>query len=279
MCEVLAVREPITPRTLDHVDAGSADGPTVVLLPGGLTGRPSFEALLGPLGERGLRAVAVEPIANERGSTGEVGDLSYDAEVERESLRLTLAEVAPGERVHLVGWSNGGRAALAFALGHPELVATVTAVEPAAWWLAPDDPGAAELEALVRSIAGREVPDEALVQFLENVRVAPAGTDLRALPQWPVWRGVGSTLSWYGPAMEVTAQAQLERVEDVRAPVLLARGTWTAPWLRQVVDVLAARLPDVRVVELEGGHACLLQDAPTFIEALVGHVSATRATG
>jgi len=257
-------------RVLHH-EITNGEGATIVLVPGGLTGIRSFDPVVPMFAERGFRVVAAEPIANELGGRGEVGDPSYDAAVERESLRRTIEQVASGEAVHLVGWSNGGRACLGFAGHHPELVATVTAVEPAAFWLS-DDPGAVELGELISSVSGRPVPDDVVVAFLENVRVAPPGTELTALPQWPAWRAVANTLGWYPQAMFETAPAELVP-EQVTAPVLLARGTWTAPWLREVVDVLAGRLPQAEVVELEGGHACLVQSAADFVAAASAHIA------
>jgi len=257
-------------RVLEH-EVGGGGGDTVVLVPGGLTGIRSLDPIAVGLADRGFRTVAVEPIPNALGGRGEAGDPSYDGDVERESLRLTIEEVGGGS-VHLLGWSNGGRAALDYAARHD--VRSVVAVEPAAFWLV-DDPGARELEDLLRGSAGGEISDDVLVAFLENVRVVPPGTDLRALPQWEAWRGVRNALSWYGDAVYDTV-TQLE-VEAIDVPVLLARGTWTAPWLRAAVDVLAGRLPDVRVLDLEGGHACLLQSVDDFLDAAEQHLRAASA--
>jgi pimeloyl-ACP methyl ester carboxylesterase len=41
------------------------------------------------------------------------------------------------EDVHLVGWSNGGRMALDFALAHVGRVRSLTMIEPSAPWLDP----------------------------------------------------------------------------------------------------------------------------------------------
>jgi pimeloyl-ACP methyl ester carboxylesterase len=261
-------------RVLTHTVAGS--GETMLLVPGGLTGFRSFDPLVPLLADRGFRVVAVEPIANELGAAGVVGDPSYDADVERASLLLTIREVADGTPVHLVGWSNGGRAVLACALAAPEEVATVTAVEPAAWWLAPEEEGVAALRDLTTAIAGREVTDDELLAFLEIVRVAPAGTDYRSVPQWEAWRSVRNALSWYSPSMAASAEAQLVDLDQLRVPLLLARGTWTAGWLRTVVDRIAARVAQTRVAELDGGHACLLQSAAAFVDLVATHAGSAR---
>lgn len=230
------------------------------------------------LAEKGYRVIGVEPIANELGGNGAVGAADYDADVERKSLRPTVERATSGERVHLVGWSNGGRAALAYAAGYPQHVASVTAVEPAAWWLLPDDAGAAELATLADALHGREVTEDELVTFLSNVVVAPPGTDYRALPQWSAWSSVRNTLSWYGPRMTSSAAAQLAAIDRIEVPTLLLRGTWTAGWLRRVVDRLAEQLPKVVVRDLEGGHACLLQSQDAFVDAVDAHVRSVTST-
>jgi len=81
------------------------------------------------------------------------------------------------------------------------------------------------------------------------------------LPQWVMWRAVANTLSWYDDAMFDIAPPEVVPAA-IEAPVLLARGTWTAPWLRAVVDVLAAELPRAQVLELDGGHACCRAPPP-----------------
>ena len=250
------------------------DGAPLVLIPGGLTDYQSLDPLVPKLAAQGYRVITVQPIANDRGGSGQAGVDDYDAEVERESLRLTVEATAPGQAVHVVGWSNGARAALAFAAGHPDRVTSVVAVEPPMMWLLPDDPGARELRQLVDALHGKHVDEDHLQTFLANVRVAPEGTDYRSLPQWPAWSQVRQTLSWYGQRVTGSAQAQLEDLESIHVPVLLLRGTWTAPWLRGVVDLLAERLPDARVRDLEGGHACLLQSADDFVAAVDEHARA-----
>lgn len=78
-------------------------------------------------------------------------------------------------------------------------------------------------------------------------------------------------ISWYGDRAVRSAEAGIEGFQRLKIPTLLVRGRSTAPWLSATVDVLAARLPNASVVELDGGHACLLESAPEFVAALVAH--------
>ncbi len=118
-------------RVLRYEDRGA--GEPVVLIPGGLTGWLSWIPHQERLAGR-YRVVRVQPIHNELGSAGQPGQLGYTAAIERESFRLTLDQLGI-DGPHLVGWSGGGKAALEFASEYPDRVATLTLVEPAAYWI------------------------------------------------------------------------------------------------------------------------------------------------
>src|ERR1700749_4996213 len=122
-------------RILEHDQTGSGE-PPLALLPGGLTGWQSGTPLMPSL-PAPRRFVRLQPIVNAEGLAGHPGDPTYDAEVERESIEITLDEAGVAD-MHLVGWSNGGRIALDFALAHPQRVLTLTLIEPAAYWLVAD---------------------------------------------------------------------------------------------------------------------------------------------
>jgi hypothetical protein len=42
----------------------------------------------------------------------------------------------------------------------------------------------------------------------------------------------------------------------------------TKPWLKRVVDVLGERIPEARIVELPGDHACAIQSIDRFLQEL-----------
>jgi pimeloyl-ACP methyl ester carboxylesterase len=259
-------------RVLEHDQAGEGD-PPIVLFPGGLTGWDSWLPLV-PALAADRRVVRVQPIVNAEGVAGRVGDGTYDAGVERESLKCTLDAMGI-EDMHLVGWSNGGRMALDFALANPDRVRTLTAIEPAAWWLVADvDEGARRFDKFIRGCAGREIIGEDVIQeFLLSVGFGGSEVDFTALPQWDFWFSCRQTLSWYDERTALSAEAGIEGFERLDVPVLLVRGRSTAPWLRDVVDVLARGFPRAGVVELDGGHACVLESPDEFVAALTSHVN------
>jgi pimeloyl-ACP methyl ester carboxylesterase len=257
-------------RVLEHDQNGVGD-PPLVFLPGGLTGWQSLLSLA-PLLSADRRLVRMQPIVNAEGMAGRIGDGSYDAGVERESIRLTLEEAAVRE-MHLVGWSNGGRMALDYALAQADRVRTLTLIEPATWWLVADrDETAAGFTAFASACAGREVEEDDVEKFFRDVGFAGPGIDIRALPAWSLGLSGRQTLSWYDEGATRTLAAGIEGFERLNVPTLLVRGRQTAPWLRSVVDVLAEQMPEAAVVELDGGHACILERPEEFVAALVSHV-------
>jgi pimeloyl-ACP methyl ester carboxylesterase len=262
-------------RVLEQDRSGQGE-PPYVLIPGGLTGWQSWLPLVPALSaERAV--VRVQPICNAEGLAGRPGDPTYSAEVERESIGLTLAAAGVSE-MHLVGWSNGGRIALDFALAHPESVRTLTLIEPAAYWLVADtDETAASFHEYLLTRAGRELSDADLREFLVRVGLGAPDTDFEALPQWEFWSSCRQALSWGGEKVTESAAAGIEGFERLDVPTLLVQGRSTAPWLMGVVDLLAVGMPDAGVVELEGGHACILESPEEFVAALSGHAGAALA--
>lgn len=255
-------------RVLEYEVAGSGD-PAIVLLPGGLTGWQTWEPFM-PVLAKHRRAVRLQPIANAEGTAGRVGDGTYDAGIERESIARTLEQIGVDE-MHLVGWSNGGRMALDFALAHEPRIRTLTLVDPAAWWLVEDaDPSGRAFAEFVATRANRELSEDDLERFLVDVGVAGPETDFRALEAWDFWSSSRQALTWTDLS---SAAAGIEGFEGLDVPTLLIRGRQTAPWIRSTVDVLASGMPNATVFELDGGHACLVEQPGEFLAALDGHLN------
>lgn len=262
-------------RILEHDQAGSGE-PPLVLLPGGLTGWQSWLPLM-PALSASRRVVRLQPIMNAEGLAGHPGDPTYDAEVERESIDKTLNQAGVAE-MQLVGWSNGGRIALDFALAHPQRVLTLTLIEPAAYWLVADrEESARSFQEYLDRCAGRELTDEDLCEFLVRAGLGGADTDFGSLPQWDFWSSCRQALSWGGERAMSSAAAGIEGFERLAVPTLVIRGRSSSPWLREVAGLLASEMPEASLVELEGSHACILEHPEEFAAALAGHLG--RAPG
>jgi pimeloyl-ACP methyl ester carboxylesterase len=263
------------PRILQYDIKG--EGEPLVLLPGALTGWLSWIGHQDRLAAS-RRVIRMQPMHNELGTAGQPGDPSYTAETERESIRLTLDELGIGA-ADFGGWSGGGRAAIEFALAHPERVCTLTLVEPGAYWMLRQLGERAgevdDLSAFLSGLVGRVVTEDDLARFLGLAGFVQAGQDPRLLPGWERWLPHRMALSWQTEALADPGRS-IGELGRIACPTLLVKGTVSAAWLRAVVDALAARLPNARVLELDGDHACHMQSMDAFLEAFEGHLEGAR---
>ena len=254
------------PRVLLSDDRGS--GPAVVLVPGGLTGWVSWIPHQQRLADR-FRVVRVQPIHNELGSAGVPGDLSYTAEVERESLRLTVEELGLAQ-TGFAGWSRGGGALIEYALAYPQQITSLTLIEPEASWVlgGGDRFGSAEweeAEAFLQGLEGTEVSEQDLAQFLTLFGMARSPGEAPGHPAWDSWVEHRAALSW---PYEKTGDPHrsIDDLEAIQCPVLLVKGTDSTPRDREIVDTLRNHLPNARTVELAGGHASHIESIDRFME-------------
>lgn len=262
------------PRVLTHHALG--EGEPLVLVPGGLTGWVSWIPHQERLSAH-YRVIRVQPIHNELGSAGEPGDPTYTAEVERESLRLTL-DALEIDRAHLAGWSNGGKALIELALAHPHRARSLTLIEPPAYWildqLGETDPRLDRFTRYLHGLAGTTVTEDDLAMFLANAGFVDDPTHARTHPYWERAVPHAMALSWISEALMVSRHS-VDDLTSITCPVLLTKGTHTEEWEKRVVDLLGQHLPDAHVVELEGGHAHHIEDLDRFLGHLETHLRAS----
>jgi pimeloyl-ACP methyl ester carboxylesterase len=241
----------------------------VVLVPGGLTGWLSWERHAARLAEK-RRVVRVQLVSVQYGLEGRALPGDYTLRTESRALAATLQALALGnEPLDLVAWSYGAAIALDYALDHPQGIRTLTLIEPPALWaLGADRPVGAEYEALeaVAAAIGDKVEAEQLEQFLHAVGLVPVGTRATEMPQWPVWLQHRQSLR--NTRAPLQHRDDPARLRALPAPVLLVKGTGSAPFLHQIIAALAAGLPQAEVLELPGGHAPQIAAAERFMAAL-----------
>jgi pimeloyl-ACP methyl ester carboxylesterase len=257
--------EEMEPRVLQTDVKGEGDA--IVLVPGGLTGWVSWMPHQERLAPR-YKVVRVQPIHNELGSQGQRGDPTYNAETERETLRMTIDELKIPS-AHFGGWSGGGRALIEFALEYPDRVRSLTLVEPAAYWaleqLGEKDPLLDETNDFLRARAGEDITEDDLAQFLRSAGFVQPSEDPRQHPNWERWVSHRMALSWQ--ALIESSGRSIDELSGITAPTLLVKGTRSTDEDRRVVDVVAERIPNSAVTELEGDHACHIQEIDKFLEA------------
>ncbi len=255
------------PRVLLTDDRGS--GPTVVLMPGGLTGWASWEQHQLKLIDR-CRVIRVQPIHNELGSAGMPGDPSYTAEVERESLRMTLEQLRV-EDAALAGWSRGGGSAIEYTMEYPSHVRTLTLIEPEVPWALGYDAAAAagprdqEL-VFLDAMVGKDVTEDDLAQFLVVFGLVESLEQARNHPMWDRWVKHRNALSWPYQAA-VDPSRSVADLAAIDCPVLLIKGSKSTSRDRAMVDALGRHFPNADIAELEGGHASHVESIDAFLAA------------
>lgn len=175
-----------------------------------------------------------------------------DFEVDGEDVAVLLDEPS-----HLVGFSYGGIGSLLAAARRPELVRSVTAIEPPAFGVALDHPAVQELaESLDGVFEDQEqTPEEFGAAFAGAMGFEPR-------PPSPEMHSVlKSFMRERSPAEAVFPYYRLEGI-----PVLIVSGGWH-PAFDAVCDVLAERLTAEKARFTGAGHAA--QHAPGFNERLL----------
>lgn len=245
----------------------SGEGSPLVVVGGGLTGWASWRPLLPRLSGRGV--ILLQPLNVQHGLEARALPPGYAVATESRALAAALDAVAVDAPVDVLAWSFGALATLDFALDQPARIRSLVLIEPPALWVLPDHGRAhaevRRLEALIADPA-QDVTEAMLAGFLEVAGFVPPGADVRELPQWPGWLGFRRSLR-NTPAVFAHTD-ELARLRGFMRPVLLATGTGTSPFLRDIIDTLAETLPHARVVELPAGHAPHIVSADRFFAEL-----------
>jgi pimeloyl-ACP methyl ester carboxylesterase len=244
------------------------DGP-IVFLPGGLSGwvswKPHAEVLSKSYGV--VRVQLINMAAAEENRTPPKG---YSIRMESDALKNTLDELN-AKRINLVGWSHGGEVSLDFALNYPEMIRTLTLIEPASYWVAlAHHIFEKEIKSFLNLIRSFKDPvrEEDLISFLSANDLIPPGVDPRKMPQWPTWNSLKIALLSLHTVIEHTDKLErLKRLSGI--PVLLVRGRESMGFNSGIIDVLAEDLgPASRMLDLPDGHACPIVARDQFIAEL-----------
>ena len=229
--------------TLHYIVVGR--GEPVVLVHGGLEDYRAWSAQLAPLASH-YRALAYSRRYNFP-NRNEISSTPYSAQVDADDLAMLIERLHLG-RVHLVGHSYGGLAALLFSTEHPELVRTLTLSEAPVFPWVEEQPGDAALVRdffrrcwlPVRRALARHEREEALAITTKYFTGSPS------LPSEARDALESNLREWEALSTSDTPfpVPSTKSVKEFRAPVLLLTGDHTLPVLKRCVAALTARFPE-----------------------------------
>lgn len=228
-------------------------GPPLILLHGGSGTRHSWDTLRPHLSDT---ATLIVPDRRGRGDSGDSDE--YDLEREVADLRAIVQAVDGTPTVF--GHSFGGLVALAAAADLP--IERLVLYEPAL--LVGDHRGddlAARMEDQIEAGARRD----AMRLFFEE---AGGVTDVEQLPWWPEEARIHlvDTVVRENRAVE---SYELPTKPEIAVPTLLLTGEYGPGFLRDGIFALDERLPESRVVELEGVGHVAIESAPERLATVV----------
>ena len=264
------------PAALQLATTVTGSGAPVIVIHG-FTGSA---AAMAPLVDRleGYRRVAVDLVGHGRGPSPP--DLApYSLEATAESL-AELAVAAPDGPCHVVGYSMGGRAALALAAAHPEVCRSLSLISATAGL---DDAG----ERAQRREADADLADRighhGLTRFVEDWVALPMWDTLRARLDPDKWDasirqrrqsnpvGLANSLRAAGTG---SMTPLWDRLVGIAVPTLVVCGELDAKFVT-TGRKMASLLPDGELVVLAGaGHAVHLEDPDSCAAAIRQHLDA-----
>jgi pimeloyl-ACP methyl ester carboxylesterase len=183
----------------------------------------------------------------------------------------SLLDRVGAERSVLVGHSRAGGLAIDFCLDRPERVLAVVAVTPSLGGFAYSDAFEERNAAIVRAFetgGGEAVVDA----FLGDRSLGPRKEAVRRRVRAIALENLGLLDIQSGWVREIEPPA-IDRLEQIAQPVLVVSAEHDGPDNRAVADVLEARLPNVRRVDLpDAGHPAHLDQPELFNEQLLEFV-------
>jgi pimeloyl-ACP methyl ester carboxylesterase len=231
-----------------HYDS-FGDGPPVVLVHGSvLNGAMTWPAQQ-PLAER-WRLIVIDRPGYGTSSTAEREDFAVDAGLIAIVLDR-LRELYSADRLHLVGHSYGGVICLLAAAMRPEIVRSLTVIEPPAFSVAEGDTAVDELVSRLKE-HWRSGPTHDPAAFLRQF-LALVGSTAKLpdpLPP-PLAQGAAMLVVERGPWEAVIP---LQRLGDAPFPKLVISGGHSAAF-DGVCDVLERELAAQRAVIAGAGHS------------------------
>ncbi len=246
----------------------TGNGRPIVLIPGGLTGWGSWIPHARQLSTT-RKVVRVQLLNVQFGLENRPLPEDYSVRTESGALEKTIDGLGLTGPIDLTAWSFGAETTLDYALNHPDRVRTLTLIEPPAFWVLRVNGGLdADAKEVARSLwtLHEDISETQLEGFAKTVGLLQPGESGRKLPQWDSWLQHRQSLR--NSRAVIVHDDTAARLKAFQPPVLLVKGTGSAPFLHRIIDGLAGNFPHTEVVEYPGGHAPQIVSMDRFMEKL-----------
>jgi pimeloyl-ACP methyl ester carboxylesterase len=204
----------------------------------------------------------------------------------RSSLRAVaraIAEIAiaGGEPVHLVGHSYGGTVALKIAQVWPELVRSLTLIEPAAFhYLGGGDAADRALLAEIRFVAGimsacvaDDAPEAGMAGFVDYWNGEGCWANLAPEQRQRLTLQIGAVLANFSAGFAETTP--IEDCATITCPVQVIMGLQSKAPAQRVAEMVAETIPGARLTLFaEAGHMMPITHAGVVNKVVARHISA-----
>ena len=186
-----------------------------------------------------------------------------------------------GGPIDLVGHSYGGAVALRFAFDRPELVRSLTLIEPVAFHLLRQDWAGrdwllAEVQAIAAAVA-RDRNGSGMSRFVDYWNGSGTWASLPEEKRSGV-AGCAATVAENFAATMAEA-IPLETYRRIQAPALLLRGAESPAPARRIVALLGSTLPNARIVTVAGaGHMLPLTHRDVVNGEILTHITGAAET-
>ena len=166
--------------------SGKQEGTSIILVPGGLSGWISWKPHAEILSKnfKVIRVQLLNMTAAEKHQAPEPGYSLHSRERSPQK-HIRQAWISKNKLSWMVTWRRG---VVGFALNYPECIATLTLIEPAAYWVAR---GYGQFEREMREFAQliqsfHDPPsEEDLTRFLKINGLVPPGVEPKNMARWP----------------------------------------------------------------------------------------------
>ncbi len=251
--------------------------PSTVLLLHGFTGSGAGMAgLARPLTDAGFGVLAPDLPGHGRAPVPPEG-ATLDASVAAALAALGRRGLGRSGRAHWVGYSMGGRVALAAALLHPKRVASLALIGAS-----PGIEGEAERRERREAdeALAREIEEDGLAAFVDRWMARPLFAGQARLGHRHLRRAraerLGGSVRGYAASLRGMGQGAQPsfwgRLGELAVPVLLVAGAEDEKYTR-IARAMAERLPEARVEVVPGaGHAAHLEAEAEVARAILDHL-------